>query len=223
MLEAVRAVVFDLDGTLLDRRRSFDSFVRHQWLRFQPRLHPIDRDEFVRSAIEHDGDGYKSRKRLFVDVLTPFGLPVELADELLRDYKAGFPEACVLFPDARPTLSALRAGGVTLGLVTNGSARMQTGKLRCLDLMPAFDAVVISEVEGVHKPNPAIFHLALERLGVEADEAVFVGDHPQVDIAGARAAGLRAVWRRDPRTLDTVDADATIDNVSDVLGLVSRA
>jgi putative hydrolase of the HAD superfamily len=220
MLEGVQAVVFDLDGTLLDRRRSFELFVREQWRRFSHRLRTVELERYVQSAVKFDCDGYAPRNELFAGVLAPFDIRSELADELLRDYRAGFPGACVLFPDAGPTLSALRAGGLKLGLITNGSVRMQSAKLSCLALWPAFDAVLISDAEGVGKPHPEIFHRAVDRLRTEPDRAVFVGDHPDVDVSGARGAGMKAVWRRDPAVSHQVHADAVIDELGELLPLL---
>lgn len=95
---------------------------------------------------------------------------------------------------------------------------MQSRKLECLSLVPKFDTVLISDAEGVHKPDPEIFRRALLRLGVEASHACYVGNHPQDDIAGARAAGLKAVWRRDPFLPAPAEADAVIENLAQLLG-----
>jgi putative hydrolase of the HAD superfamily len=140
-----------------------------------------------------------------------------MAETLLDDYRAGFPNACVLFPDAAQTLSLLRTSGLKLGLITNGSIRMQSRKLQCLALSPVFETVLISDAEGISKPDRQIFHRALERLNTNAAQAVFVGDHPEVDVAGARAAGMRAIWRRDPNVTRVIEADGVIDELSDLL------
>jgi putative hydrolase of the HAD superfamily len=97
---------------------------------------------------------------------------------------------------------------------------MQSAKLSCLGLMLAFDVVLISDAEGVSKPDPRIYHRALDRLGTEPGRAVFVGDHPEVDIAGARGAGMKAVWRRDPAVSDAVEADAVVGELCELLALV---
>jgi putative hydrolase of the HAD superfamily len=94
---------------------------------------------------------------------------------------------------------------------------MQSAKLECLALPAMFDTVLISEAEGVHKPDPEIFRRALERLGVDAPRACYVGNHPDVDVAGAKAAGLKAVWRRDPFFEPPAMADAVVDTVGDLL------
>jgi putative hydrolase of the HAD superfamily len=223
MLTNIEAVVFDLDGTLLDRRRSFERFVQDQWERHSQVLQRVRRPEYVRTLIELDRDGYGPRRELFAGMTARFDLPSELGETLLRDYRAGFPNACSLFADAASTLSALRVSGFKLGLITNGSVRMQSGKLECLALGPAFDTVLISEAEGVHKPDVEIFRRALERLDTSADRAVFVGDHPEVDVSGARGAGMKSIWRRDPAVSRTVEADAIIDELGDLLRILDSA
>jgi len=106
-----------------------------------------------------------------------------LAETLLNDYRAGFPSACLLFPDAAQTLSSLRASGLKLGLITNGSVRMQSTKLAYLALSPLFDTILISDAEASANQSARFFDRALERLNVSPAHAVFVGDHPEVDVA----------------------------------------
>lgn len=70
---------------------------------------------------------------------------------------------------------------------------MQSGKLQSLALAQIFDTILISDAEGISKPAPQIFHRALERLKVRPARSVLVGDHPDVDVAGSRAAGADGV------------------------------
>ena len=220
MRTELQAVIFDLDDTLLDRRGSFDAFVRDQWKRFLPSVQAIELEQYVQTLTEHDRNGYGPRKGLFAGLTTRFGLPADVADSLLSDYRAKFPSACRLFPDALDTLASMRASGLKLGLITNGSFRMQSRKLECVALGSAFDTVLISDAEGISKPDVRIFLRALERLEVKPAAAAFVGDHPEVDIAGARAAGMRGIWRRAPWRSQAVDADAVIDQLADLIALL---
>jgi putative hydrolase of the HAD superfamily len=223
MLADVRAVLFDLDGTLLNRRRSFELFVRAQWERFAQVLQTIDQEAYVQTLVERDRDGYAPRRELFTGITAQFELPSGLSETLLDDYRAGFPNACLLFHDAAETLSVLRASRLQLGLITNGSVRMQNRKLECLSLSPMFDTILISDAEGFSKPDPRIFHRALDQLEVNSAQAVYVGDHPEIDIAGARAAGMRAIWRRDPRVSRVVEADAVVEELGELVTLIGVA
>jgi putative hydrolase of the HAD superfamily len=89
-------------------------------------------------------------------------------------------------------LSAARSAGARLGLVSNSEGQVRR-LLERLELSAHFEVIVDSGVEGVRKPDPEIFRRALARMNVEAEQALYAGDIPRVDVTGARAAGLRAV------------------------------
>lgn len=97
-----------------------------------------------------------------------------------------------LYPDVAGCLRTLKRQGLMLGVVSNWDAGLE-GLLRDLRLLPYFDAVVSSAVVGYRKPDPVIFDLACEELGVAASRAVHVGDRPDADGDGAHAAGIRPV------------------------------
>ena len=97
------------------------------------------------------------------------------------------------FADVAEALDGL-AVDHALGLVTNGASCLQREKLAASGLAGRFAAVVVSGEVGVGKPDPAIFAHALEALGADAADAVMVGNSLAHDVAGARAAGMRAVW-----------------------------
>ena len=97
-----------------------------------------------------------------------------------------------LFPDVIPALDALRAAGLRLAVVSNWDCSLPA-VLRDLGLAGRFGAVAVSATAGAAKPDPAIFHFALEGLGVPPLAALHCGDLPGNDCAGARRAGVRAV------------------------------
>ena len=99
-----------------------------------------------------------------------------------------------LRPDVPQTLAALRARGLALGIITNGKTAVQNATIDAVGLREYFSAIVISEACGFRKPDPQIFQQALSALSQSSVQAVYVGDHPQSDVEGARAAGLHAVW-----------------------------
>jgi putative hydrolase of the HAD superfamily len=102
------------------------------------------------------------------------------------------PQAWRVFPEACAALAALRAAGFRLAVVSNFDGRLQ-GLVAGLGLAPFLDLVVHSSAAGAAKPDPGIFHHALDGLGVARAAALHVGDSVRADVEGARAAGLRAV------------------------------
>jgi HAD superfamily hydrolase (TIGR01549 family) len=94
---------------------------------------------------------------------------------------------------AAALLAAVKARA-RVGIVSNNLFSEQEEKLRFCALDAYVDALIVSEEVGISKPDPAIFSVALDRLHCRAADAVMVGDSWHADIAGARAAGIRAVW-----------------------------
>jgi putative hydrolase of the HAD superfamily len=87
-----------------------------------------------------------------------------------------------------------------IGIVTNGPTEVQRAKLELLEVDRLVDFVLVSEEFGAAKPDPEIFREALRLAGVKQEEAIFVGDSVEFDMAGARAAGIPTVWvNRDER------------------------
>lgn len=99
----------------------------------------------------------------------------------------------------REALARLRRAGLRLGVVSNSDGRVEEA-LEAAGLRQDFDVVVDSALAGVEKPDPAIFRVALERLGVKPEETLYVGDLFEVDVVGARAAGMPAVLLVPPDT-----------------------
>jgi putative hydrolase of the HAD superfamily len=218
----IKAVFFDLDGTLYDRDAAMLTLAHDQYAAFRQTLASlVDEDRFVSRFAELDDHGYASRSDVYRRLADEFGLDNWLTVDLERHFWEAYNRRCEITPDTRSTLEALRAAGKCLGIVTNGQTEWQTRKIDSLGLGSFFDIVLISEKEGIRKPDARIFDRACERCSVDRPaEAMFVGDHPEVDVAGAHAAGVVAVWKRVPYwTLATAGA-LTIDRLSEILPFV---
>ena len=126
-------------------------------------------------------------------VVGSFG-PIRDLDQLCRDLDAWFhaPDAYSLFPGARETVETLHGRGYRTGLISNWERHLR-GILIGLGLIPLLDPAVISAEEGVEKPDPAIYRVALAAAGVEPERAVMVGDTLEADGRGAVDAGMHAV------------------------------
>lgn len=110
-----------------------------------------------------------------------------------------------LVPDGVvPALTALRAHGLTLAVVSNANGTLRAHMER-IGLARHVDVIVDSCEEGVEKPDPRIFEIALARAGASADTTIHVGDIYQVDVVGARAAGVRPVLLDETGLHDGVD------------------
>lgn len=96
------------------------------------------------------------------------------------------------FPGAVETVRQIHESGLPVGVVSNAEGRVEQD-LYAAGFEGLLKCVVDSHVVGVAKPDPEIFHIALERMGAKAETTLFVGDVPAVDIEGARAAGIQAM------------------------------
>jgi HAD superfamily hydrolase (TIGR01509 family) len=133
---------------------------------------------------------------LFVQAGVPPGRMGEVRDCLTRLHDERHLWSGIA-DDTHTALSRLKDAGLKLGVVSNSDGRVEEA-LEAAGVRGYFDVVVDSALAGVEKPDPAIFRTALDVLGVPADEALYVGDLYEVDVLGARAAGMAAVLLLPP-------------------------
>ena len=119
------------------------------------------------------------------------------------------------FDDVVPLLQALRTAGAITGIITHGWTIKQAEKIVRLGLVPHLDrrAVFISDQLGISKPNPKIYSLALRDLGLQAAEAMYVGDSPSHDVTPPKSLGMRAVWAKRASRFQPGPNDAKPDHV----------
>jgi putative hydrolase of the HAD superfamily len=143
-----------------------------------------------------------------------------LIEEIRAAYNERLVDLLEMFEGVPQALSALRER-CRLVIVTNGPVELQEAKLAKFGLREMVDRVVISEAIGMRKPEPAIFHHACSLVNVTPDEAIHVGDSPELDVKGASEAGLTAVWRRPEYPRHWPDGsprpDAEISHVRELL------
>ncbi|MBA4179993.1 MAG: hypothetical protein C0506_05330 [Anaerolinea sp.] len=203
---AVRAVLFDWDGTLV-RSDSFvlgapAAAVAHY---ARQRLHLALRSEDFERAFRAVLPSYEAGRTgtsphidaLIGAAFTWLGWTVG-ANDVDACGRLFFREATArldVYDDARALLASLKFRGYRMGVVTNAifPGRLFGPLVNELGLAGYLEAIVSSADVGLAKPNPAIFHRALQTMGLDPQETLFVGDRVETDIIGARAAGLRAV------------------------------
>jgi putative hydrolase of the HAD superfamily len=196
-----RAVLFDLDGTLMDHDAAREAAIagllpaRAALAREWRRLEALHYDEYAAGRCSFQ----EQRRRRVRGIHVAMGA-AEPADAACDDWFAAYLEryraGWAAFDDVLPALAALADAlpGVRLGIVTNGEGEPQRAKLAAIGLTDRFPVFVASADVGMRKPQPEIFLFACERLGVDPSASAHVGDRLDLDAQGAAAAGLRGVW-----------------------------
>jgi putative hydrolase of the HAD superfamily len=193
-LKKLLSILFDLDDTLYPEEEYVRSGFRTIALWANREL-SIPSEEGLQRLLDYYERGV--RGDTFNQWLAHYGYHdqslIRTAIELYRNH---IPELR-LFPDVPDLLSELRAK-YSLGIVSDGLLNMQQNKVEALGLKNIFQAIVLSDEWGREfwKPNTKPFVAALERLGVNPDEAIYVGDNPLKDFLGARRLGMKTVWIR---------------------------
>ncbi|WP_404462625.1 HAD family hydrolase [Sutcliffiella horikoshii] len=208
----IRAVIFDLDGTLLDRDASLKKFIEDQYERYKQAFAHIHKNTYIDRFIELDARGYVWKDKVYQQLVDEFLINAHTWEELLDDYISNFQFHCTPFDNAENTLMRLSKDNLSLGMITNGFEVFQMNNLKALGIEPFFQSVLVSEREEIKKPNPEIFRRSAEFLQVSMKECLFVGDHPEKDVTAAKAVGMTTVWKRDSYW-DEADADFIIENL----------
>ncbi|XCA82135.1 HAD family hydrolase [Exiguobacterium mexicanum] len=217
-MSLLKAVIFDLDGTLLNRDESVRRFIHDQYARLNRHLTGIEERDYVTRFIELDHHGYRWKDAVYDQLIQEFEISGITQQELLEDYVNRCHHCCVAFPNLDPMLNALKARGLRLGIITNGFGEFQMKSIHGLGIRDYFDCILVSEWEGMKKPDPDLFHRALEALDVTPGTAMFVGDHALHDIQAAKRVGIRTVWKRNDRWEESeADADDSIDDLSELI------
>jgi len=191
-----KLILFDLDDTLCDYAGARAIRLRHAFataFEIAPPPSTPNMELLIQESIAMHPHGAEH----FPELLESYGVTVADAVIAARGwYQTNRFHGLRLFDDAISTLALARLGedGRRLGLVTNGPAEVQRAKIDLLGVEQHVDFVVVSGEFGVAKPDPSIFAHALERGGARAEQALFVGDSAEFDIAGAYGAGIRSVW-----------------------------
>jgi HAD superfamily hydrolase (TIGR01549 family) len=204
-LNTLKAVLFDLDDTLFDHRlcahtalselhASHDEFRGSPFAEFE-RLHASFLEDLHRRVMTGEMPLEEARRERFRRLFAALGAtPGEhVIARAAETYRDGYRRIRQPMGGAAALLAAVKRRA-RVGIVSNNLLEEQQDKLRHCALDGFVDELVVSEEAGVSKPDPRIFEIALERLGCSAGEVVMVGDSWSADVAGAKAAGIRAIW-----------------------------
>lgn len=211
MILQKKLIIFDLDGTLIDNRASFAEAYRKFSVQ-DPELYEPGNSEIEQALIHFYLSGFsEAGYRQVVELLAPKRVPPLKA--LARYWGMEYAINAIQLPRSIDTLEYLLARGYRIGLLTNGNSQRQWAKVHSCGLYHYFEDVIVSGDHPYAKPDPAIFHLSLSHFGIEAKDALFVGDTPETDITGANRAGIDSLWLT-PGTENTAGATYIAHDVS---------
>ena len=201
----IDAVLFDMDGTLIEHTWQLAQITDALFERFQLALAPLSQAEFYQvfwpknadmwyMMVDGVIDGDTAQRYSYVNTLRALDKDTSLADDMVAAWSELVLDEAVPFDDTAQVLERLRPH-FTTGIVTNGFTSFQRAKIERYRLAEAVDFCLISEEAGFHKPDIRIFQRALQMAGnVAPQRAVFIGDTLTSDIAGALKAGLHTVF-----------------------------
>jgi len=217
----IKAVLFDLDGTLLDRDRSVRQFIAMQYDRLKSELGHIVKEDYVNRFIEIDNHGYVWKDKVYDQLCNEFRIVNLSSEKLLQDYLQHFKQSCVAFPSMISMLDKLKKNNHRLGIITNGYGQFQMDNINSLRIEAYFDAIFISEWEKMRKPDPRLFLRALDRLKVAPYESIFIGDHPENDVKAAKEVGMIGIWKKSIYW-KSADTDLVIDELDEIPAIIEK-
>ena len=222
----IKAVIFDLDNTLLDFMKMKDYAVKAAIAGMIEAGLNIDPDESYETIIGiYEEEGWENQQ-VFNDFLNKTIGEVNnkyLAAGIVA-YRRAREANLLLYPNVNHTLVELIKRGVKLAVVSDAPSREAWMRIYYLNLHHHFDVVLTFDDTNVRKPSPIPFEMALSQLNIDAEEALMVGDWPERDVVGAKKLGIRTIFARYGDTFGTVDSGANwdINDVYEIVGIVNE-
>jgi putative hydrolase of the HAD superfamily len=201
----IKAVIFDLDGTLYSEKDFVESGFKAA-AKYISTKYNLDSDKVYATLVGDFENGLRGKN--FDVLVQKLDLPHEEIRNLIEIYRKHKPNIS-LYADAEVILKELR-GKFKLGLITDGWEETQRNKISALNLEPCLDAVIINDGldKDCWKPSKKPFQVMLDRLGTRASEAVYVGDNPLKDFIGSKELGMLTIRiRRGGGEYDSIEVD----------------
>ena len=220
----IKAVIFDLDNTLVDfmrMKRLAVSAAIDSMIDAGLRLAPAEAQERIDHIYKERGIEFQSVfDQLLYDVFQKVDYKILSAGVIA--YRRAREAALVPYPHVNMTLVALIKRGIKLAVVSDAPSREAWLRLCYLNFHHLFDHVVTFEDTGERKPSPAPFRRALDLLQVPPGEALMVGDWAERDVVGAANLGMTTAFARYGDTFGTVQshADYDLNDASELLEVI---
>lgn len=222
----IRAVIFDLDNTLVDfmgMKKQAVSAAVSSMIDAGLALSPEEVEARINMIYQERGIEFQNVfDQLLYDIFQKVNYKILSAGVVA--YRRAREAALVAYPHVMMTLVQLVKRGIRLAVVSDAPGREAWLRLCYLNVHHLFDHVVTFEDTGEHKPSPKPFRRALDLLQVKPEEALMIGDWPERDVVGAGQLGIKTVFARYGDTFGTVEshADYEVTDVSQLLEIIDR-
>ena len=220
----IKAVIFDLDNTLLDfisMKESAVSSAVHAMI--EAGLDIDEKSSYERIITLYQETGWENQQIFDIFLKEKTG---EVDNKYLAaaivSYRRAREATLRLYPDVQRTLNVLAKMGLKLAVVSDAPSREAWMRIYYLNLHHVFDLVLTFDDVGERKPSPKGFEMALEKLGIKTDEVLMIGDWPERDVVGASKLGIKTIYAKYGDTFGTVEsgADWDVENIYEVVGII---
>ena len=222
----IKAVIFDLDNTLLDFMKMKEYAVKAAIAGMIEAGLDIDPDESYKTIIGiYEKEGWENQQVFNKFLNKTIG---EVNNKYLAAgivaYRRAREANLLLYPNVNHTLVELIKMSVKLAVVSDAPSREAWMRIYYLNLHHHFDVVLTFDDTNARKPSPIPFEMALSQLNIGPEEALMVGDWPERDVVGANKLGIRTIFARYGDAFGTVDsgADWDINDVYEIVGIVNE-
>lgn len=215
-----KAILFDLDQTLLDRTISLIKFIEWQ-VDYYQLVPQQSKKHFIARFVELDDHGSVWKDLVYSQLIKEFHIEKLDTDELLHSYITDFNKFAIAFERVPETIHYLYDQGYKLGLISNGKSPFQENNFHALGLTEFFSAITVSEAAGLRKPDPEIFKYTCNELGCTPNECIFVGDNLKADIEGAKKVGMRTIFFQPNTSVTSASVDSYIHHYDELKSAIN--
>ena len=217
----IKAIIFDLDNTLLDFVKMKQFAVKAAITAMIEAGLNVDEEKAYKDIFDlYVSKGWENQQ-VFDDYLnqTVGNVSNKILAAGIVSYRRAREATLLVYPNVNKTLIELIKMGIQLSVVSDAPSGEAWMRLYYLNLHHVFDPVLTFDDTGVRKPSPKPFKMALEIMNSTPDEVLMIGDWPERDVVGAKQIGIKTIFARYGDTFGTVDSGADWD-VNDIYELV---